>query len=213
MELERHVLSAIEDHKAGRLDSALMHACIALDGTARRVFPNATVGRTGYKNCIRKYYWIIEPMIGGGLNLEDTKWENVPITEGKHQITAPDLADIIYHIFRCSHAHARAVPKNYELLPVEDGRSTWIAANGILQMPERIIWALLAVSVFSSANSGIQTAGNYYLSWGSERLGIGIFKFVIRDWWGREDDFRSFLSRQNPVRIKLENLKFAASKP
>ncbi len=77
-------------------------------------------------------------------------------------------------------------------------------------MPEHIIWALLAISVFSKANRGIRTDGDYYLSWGSETLGIGIHKFIIKDWWGREEDFRLFLSRQNPNpnRVKLENLNF-----
>lgn len=119
MKLERHVLSAIDDFENGKLDAALMHACFAIDGTAKKLFK--TQGRASYKKCIRKYYWIIEPMIGGCVNLEETKWNNVAIEDGYGKTIADaDLADIIYHVFRCKNAHGEAVPANYALLPSGD---------------------------------------------------------------------------------------------
>lgn len=206
MRLEQHVLHAIDDFDQGKKDSALMHACFAIDGTARKIFPKNGVGRQGYKNCIRKYWWLVEPFIGSGLNLEETKWTHITLDDGHgKKIIDPDLADIIYHVFRCSHAHAEEVPLRYELLPVSDGYSTWAVGidDGSLQMPERIIWALLAISVFSGVNSDIKTDGDYYLTWGSESLGIGIHRFVIKEWWGREDDMRGFLSQFNHIRVKM----------
>lgn len=209
MKLEQHVLSAIDDYEAGNPDAALMNTCIAIESTARNLYKKDEPGAKGYKDCIQKYYWIIEPMIGEGLNLEETKWDNVNIYNGRgRKIQNPDLADIVYHIFRCNDAHGKPVPKNYRLLPVADGYSTWLIADGIIHMPERIIWALLAVSVFSSANMGIKSEGDYYLSYGSETLGMGVEKFVIKDWWGKENEFKSFLSNQNIIRVKLGNLSF-----
>ncbi|HEU5046796.1 MAG TPA: hypothetical protein VFT64_03040 [Rickettsiales bacterium] len=146
-------------------------------------------------------------MVGVGLNLEETQWTNITIIEQNGKIiSSPDLADIIYHIFRCSHAHCEAVPINYALIPSHDGNSKWIFAKGLLQMPDRIIWALLAVAVFASANKGIQNNGDYYLSWGSETLGLGVQKFVINEWWGREDDFRAFITPYNTLRVKMDKL-------
>ena len=205
MTLEKHVLKAIKDYKEGDLESALMNACIAIEGTARNLYEKDKASRNDYKKCIRDYYWIIEPMLGGGLNQFETLFTNLNIdNESAGTIEKPDLADVVYHIFRCNLAHSKSVPLNYELLPSEDGRSRWEIGGDILKMPDRVIWALLAVSVFSKANSGIQTKGDYWLSWGSESLGLGTKKFVIKDWWGKEDDFRLFLSKKNPNPTKIE---------
>ncbi len=206
MKLEEHVLSAIQAFDRNKKDEALMHASIAIDGTSRKLFSKQQTSNKDYKSCIRQYWWIIERFIGDGINLEETQWTNVKLDNGHGKlIINPDLADIIYHIFRCSHVHGKEIPIGYELLPAEDGLSTWvIGRDSRVHMPERIIWALLAVSVFCKANSEIKTDGEYYLSWGSEKLGIGITKFVIKDWWGREDDLRAFFSERPCIRIKLE---------
>lgn len=206
MALVTHVLSAIDDFGQGKLDNALMHASFSIEATARKLYNIEKAGRSYYKKCIREYYWIIEPMIGSGLNLVETKWNNLEIIDDSNNkvINNPDLADVIYHIYRCNYAHAKSVSKNYRLLPTSDGKSTWVIANNVLQIPDRIIWALLAVSVFSKANKNINSLGDYFLSWGSENLGIGISSFIIKEWWGREEDFRQFLLKQNLIRVKLE---------
>jgi len=207
MTLESHVLKAIKDYMQGDLESSLMNACFSIEGTARNLYVKSAVTRSDYKKCIRDYYWIIEPMIGGGINLTETVFTNLKIDDGSGKlIKNPDLADVIYHIFRCNNAHGKSVPLSYELLPSSDGHSKWEMGSDILKMPDRIIWSLLAVAVFSRANSSIKTLDDSYLSWGSETLGIGVKKFIIRDWWGREDDLRNFLSinNPNPTRVKLE---------
>lgn len=203
MTLQEHVLKAIKDYKQGETDSALMHACIAIDATARNLYRGTKIGKKEYKDCIQNYIWIIEPMMGNGINLEETIWSNVEVDNGYGKIiNNPDLADIIYHIFRCSHTHGKEVSKNYELLPMVDGKLAWQVGGGIIRMPILIIHALLAVSVFSKVNNGIKTSGNYYLPLGKE-------EFIIKDWWGKEDDFRSFLSKKipNPTRVKIDGLK------
>lgn len=206
MKLERHVTSAIDDFGANKPDAALMHACFAIDGTAKKIFKKG--GRAAYKNCLRQYYWIIEPMTGAGLNLEETKWSNIEIDDGNGKtIASPDLADIVYHIFRCKNAHGESVPANYTPIISGDGWSDWLMAKDQVSMPDKIIWALLAVAVFSKANHGTKTTGDYHLSWGSQMLGLGMEKFIIKDWWGREDDFRTFISARNTIRVKMENLE------
>jgi hypothetical protein len=70
-------------------------------------------------------------------------------------------------------------------------------------MPDRLIWALLAVAVLSSVNAGTKTTGTYFLSLGDERREE---RFVISDWWGRETDFRPVADRYNTTRVKLDQL-------
>ena len=67
-------------------------------------------------------------------------------------------------------------------------------------MPDRVLWALLSVAVFSIVNRHERTTGAYYLSLGDEQ-------FPIREWWGREDDFRPIADRYNKVRVKLDALE------
>ena len=148
-------------------------------------------------------------MIGGGFDFKDLRFNNLRLDNGYGElISNPDLADVIWHIFRCSHAHAKEVPLNYELLQTEDGKSPWEIGTDTLKMPQRVIWALLAISVFAKANSTIKTKGGHFLIWGSETLGLGNWKFIVHDWWGKEDEFKAFLAEKNPspTRVKLEGL-------
>jgi hypothetical protein len=196
MKLTKHVLYAIDDADAGKFDSALMHACIAVDGTARRLYPKSTSNRVRYVNTLRQYYWLIEPMMGAGLDLEKSRFGNVPLNKNP----TPDFADVIYEIFRCGHAHGDEVPEAFSVCSTHGPfGSTWEIRRGELHMPDRVIWALLSVSVLSEVNRGEKTTGTYYLSLAEER-------FPIKDWWGREDDFQSIAAKSNVVRVKLEGL-------
>lgn len=202
MTIEDHVKFAIDDYQSQKFESALMHACFAIEGTARNLYKKDPATRKDYKACLREYYWIIEPMIGGGINLDETPFTNLKIDNGHgKQLTTIDLADVIYHIFRCSLGHCKSIPLKYKLRTTVNGFPTWSVGNNELMMPDCIIWALLAVSVFSKTNSGIKTKGDYFLSY-------GLKKFIIKDWWGKEDDFKKDLSniKPNPIRVKLEGL-------
>jgi hypothetical protein len=72
-------------------------------------------------------------------------------------------------------------------------------AESELRMPDRVVWALLAVAVLAEVNRGEKSIGSYYLSLGTEH-------FPICDWWGREEDFRPVANRYNKIRVKLEGL-------
>jgi hypothetical protein len=197
MKLSQHVLCAIDDAGAKKFDPALLHACIAIDATSKRLYPSERrVGRR-YVECLRVYYWIIEPMMGAGLNLVETRFSNIKL----RNTASPDLAEIIYEIFRCSHGHGDEVPPNFCVLPSRGGfGSEWGLGRDELHMPDRVVWALLAVSVFSKANRGEKTTGSYYLSLGDEQ-------FLISEWWGREDEFRPIAARYNQTRVKLDKLE------
>jgi hypothetical protein len=195
MKLRDHVLCAIDDAQQGKQDAALLHACMSIDGTAKRLYPNEGV-KARYVRCLRTHYWILEVMIGSGFNLAESRFANIRLPK----LHNPDFAEIVYHILRCSHAHADEVPNEFTLTASEGGfNSHWLLRHNEVHMPDRVIWALLAVSVFSKINVSEFTAGTYYLSLGNER-------FTISDWWGREDDFRAVAERYNHVRVRLEGL-------
>src|SRR5205807_1314709 len=79
-------------------DAALMHACIAIDATAKRM-PGAFTGvGNRYRTCLRNYYWVLEPMLGAGLNLVDTRFKNIELKGN----VSPDFADLIHEVFRCN---------------------------------------------------------------------------------------------------------------
>lgn len=205
MRIEQHIIKAFDDIAQNEFDASLLHACIALDGTAQKRAGKDKSSAVDYKKLIRDYYWVIEPMIGAGLNLEETKWRDLTIPDYNGQpIPDPDFADIVYNIFRCSHAHGKEIPASYGFLDVEDGRSCWRISDNSLYMPTRVVWALIAVSVFAEINSNIKTNTDHYLTWGSESLGIGIHVFPLKNSWGKEDELRQFFSKQKIIRVKLE---------
>lgn len=194
MKISEHVIYAIDDAKADKFDAAMLHACIAIDGTARRLYPAMKQGKARYKKSLRAYYWLLEPMLGGGIHLVETRFSNVQLEKN----LLPDLADIIYEIFRCNHAHADEVPVPFSVMPSSGAfLSRWILADNELRMPDRVLWGLLAVTVFSRANAAEKTTGDYYLSLGEE-------KFRIADWWGREDEFRPVADKYNQTRVTID---------
>ena len=194
MKLSKHVLSSLDNWDANRKDFALMDACFALEGTARNLCGKETANRADYKNCIRHYFWILERMGDLGINLGETKFDNVNI-DG---VQNPDIADVIYHIFRCNFAHCKDVPPNFELMPNSSDVHVKILKDGF-QVRENIIFGLLAISVFSQVNKGNITEGSHYLFWRSHH-------FQIKDWWGKEKAFKDIVDKEvpNPTRVTIK---------
>lgn len=206
MKLETHVIRAIEVFEKNYKQEALMHACLAIDGTVRNLYSLEKSSASTYKKCLREYLWIIERFMGGGIDLEETKWTNIKMIDGNGKaIPSPDLADIVYHIFRCSHAHAKEVPLEYELYPVENDSPKWIIGlvDGRVHMPENVIWALLAVSVFSKGNCNIKTEGNHFLTWQSPSPQSDLIKFQIKGSWGKESELKDLFSKYSYVKVKF----------
>lgn len=195
MKVADHVESALIDWDMGRLDSALTHACIAVDGTARRMFPNLG-NRNRYIRCLRHFYWMVEPALGAGIDLEKTTFPEVKIKNG----TPPDFAEIVYEVFRCAHAHGDEVPPQFNLIMGGEDSLTWIMGEGTLQFPHTLLFALLFVAVFAPVNKDERPLGNSYLTLGGEPH---MSKFIIGDWWGRAADLQPIAQKYNKVRIHI----------
>ncbi|HJZ57167.1 MAG TPA: hypothetical protein VKE74_19515 [Gemmataceae bacterium] len=202
MRLAEQVMCAIADADAGKFDSALLHACIAVDATSKRLFPSEKQVVIRYVNSLRSYYWLLEPMTGG-INLVETRFSNLKLKNNP----SPDFAEIIYEVFRCNHAHCDEVPAAFSVtLSPGAFYSKWVLKPDELHMPDRVLWALLSVVVFSRVNRAEKTLGGAYLSLGSDR-------FPIANWWGREDEFRPVADRYITVRVKLDALERIEPEP
>jgi hypothetical protein len=197
MKIADHVQFIIDHMEAGKFDAALLHGCIALDATAKRLYPSWKVGRR-YVQCIRDYYWLIEPMLGAGFNLAETRWGNVPLSRNPR----PDSAEVVYEIFRCSHAHGDEVPPEFSVMhPTANNWHQWRIGNGELHMPSTVVWSLLAVAVLAHVNERekVIQLPNYTFSLGED-------EYLIDSWWGREEDFRPIADKANQVRVTMAGL-------
>ena len=67
MRLAQYVQNAIDDYEAGKVESALLHACIAIDRTGKLLYPSLGV-RPRFVRTINVYLWLIEPMIASGMS-------------------------------------------------------------------------------------------------------------------------------------------------
>jgi hypothetical protein len=196
MKIADHVDSALLDWGLGRLESALTHALIAVDGTARRMFPSLGNAQR-YKRCLRHFNWIIEPALGAGINLEATKFSNINLSG----LSNPDFADIVYKVFRCAHAHGDEVPLEFALtLGNAEGRM-WTIGDGVLNLPDTLIFALLFVAVFAPVNKDERPLPGAILTLGAEE---NRDTFEISDWWGRSADLQPIAAKHNTVRLSLE---------
>jgi hypothetical protein len=75
------VADAIDAFEKGNRDSAMMHACIALDATARRYFNRNASRKSDYKALVREFIWCLHMMMGGGIDLEKTRFTNLRISD------------------------------------------------------------------------------------------------------------------------------------
>ena len=199
MKIADSVKSAFDDGLSGKFDAALLHACIAIDATSKLLYPNQKAVGKRFTQCIRDYYWLIEPMLGAGINLKETVFSNVHLQKTE----TPDFADIVYEVFRCGHVHGDEIPEGFRILPsVGNWRSEWIFGPNQLQFPDRMLWALLSVSIFSRVNERqrSQHIGFYTLS-------LGDVSFPVHEWWGREDEVQPVALEHNQVRVKFEMLE------
>ena len=137
-------------------------------------------------------------MVGVGINLVETTFENLGPPMFR---TAPDLAEVIYYVHRCGHAHGDEIPIAFATRPtIGPVGSEWLLGPNILQMPHRIIWALASIAVFSRVNDGLRgSGGDRYLTWAKER-------YPIAEWWGREKDIRPIAAGWNTIRVKFDKL-------
>jgi hypothetical protein len=192
VEVGKSISKAIAEGISGDLDSAMLHACNAVDGTAKKVYPALGVGARFRKLLRENYTSILEPMMPG-INLAQTVFPvQIPGASGPGGL--PDVADLLYVIHRCNHGHGAPLPVGYELIrdtTIEPPRTTMMLAlnpNGdwVVRLSDRSIYGMAAIALLSPANLG-QVLDGVRVTYGSVSGDIRVR--LDNDWWGRADDF------------------------
>lgn len=192
MNIAQHVQSAIDDYEHGKLLSALLHGCIAVDGTGARLLPAAAV-RERFVATVDRYLWLVEPMLAVDINLQDTTFTWVQLKQRD-----PRCSEILYEVFRNNLAHGTEIPAGFAIeLRQHVGWRALSLGPQQLVLPDTVIFALLAVAVFSEANAGQSIGAVYHLSHGSQ-------EFVIDEWWGRESDARTYFDQVRLPRVTMQ---------
>jgi hypothetical protein len=193
------VRKSIDDWEAGEVESAMLHACNAVDGTAAKEYP--TLGSNArFTLLLRENYWVLGPMGAPGIDLLETRFPvrvERPKTIGGH----PDFADVLYGIHRCCHGHGQALPEGFELLSDAGGptrRTRMEVEEGRVRFSDRVIFGLLAVAVLSPMNADQTVPDTYYLRFSDKPV------LPISNWWGRAEDFPSILATDLMPMVRLD---------
>lgn len=200
MKVGDSIRKSIDDWEAGELDASMLHACNAVDGTAKRAYTAVVGSNARFTQLLRDNYSILGPMGMPGINLVETRFP-VKVQNPKAPGGQPDLADVLYGIHRCSHGHGEELPQGFELVRDAAGpvRQTHIiVTEGAVKLSDRIIFGLIAVAVLSPANTDQKVPDSYYLTFGATQ------KLMINDWWGRARDFAAIVSTDPVPLVKLD---------
>jgi hypothetical protein len=184
---------AINLFEDGEPEAALMLACVAVDGTGKKAYPDLEdKSKARFVKLIREAAGVFGPMGLPGWNVLDSRFAvtvvnpRAPKVEIEGQwYQLPDAAEVLYGIHRCSLGHGDELPDGFELIPDVGGfpgLTRMTMAAGRVQFSDRVIFALLSVAVLSPANRDQKLPDTSYLTL------VGI-QFSINDWWGRYEDF------------------------
>lgn len=196
MNVGESVRLSMRDWVDGEPQSAMLHACNAIDGTAKKRYPKFGVGKR-FTTLIRDHYAIFGPMALPGMNLAETSWE-IDSIRGSGVGGIIDTADVIYGVHRCVHGHGDVLPDGFELLPdaAEQSEYTrWIysVTKKAVQLPDRTIFGLLGVAVMAPENHDQRTLDEDYLVYGRKK-----WEMRINDWWGKAVQFRWVVASDPP---------------
>lgn len=199
MKIGDSVRKAIDDWAAREIEAAMLHACNAVDGTAKKVYSEPSNKRR-FTRLLRENYAVLGPMGVPGINLVETRFP-VTVTQPTAPGGKPDIADVIYGIHRCTHGHGDELPNGFALLQDAAGPARFthlVVEKGKVRLSDRIIFGLLAVAVLSPANTTQRVPDGYYLSFGSST------KLFINEWWGRAGDFPEIAATDPVPQVKLD---------
>jgi len=97
MKIADHIKHSLDACDSRDLDKAMLFACLAIDGTAKRMYPSIQKVGERFRKFIAVHLDIIELMYGG-LNLQETVF---PFKDNKGNVGIK-FEDIVYEKFRCN---------------------------------------------------------------------------------------------------------------
>jgi hypothetical protein len=110
MKIADHIKHSLDACDSRDLDKAMLFACLAVDGTAKKMYPQTERVGERFRKFIVDHLAIIE-LMHGGLNLQETVF---PFKGNKGNVGVK-FEDIIYEKFRCNLAHGNELPDGYSV--------------------------------------------------------------------------------------------------
>ena len=195
MKISDHIKSSLDATDRMELDQAMLFACLAVDGTAKKAYPDIQLVGERFKKFIIENLDIIELMYGG-LNLKETIFP----FENKKGNFGLKFEDIVYEKFRCSLAHGDELPEGYGItVKIAEGIQHFkVDIKGqSMTFPESVIYALGFACVLSPVNCE-QKIGSFDYHYRDP-----INHYVIDSWWGKVECARKIMNFEGQVRIKM----------
>ncbi|NSX87638.1 hypothetical protein G6L86_18705 [Agrobacterium tumefaciens] len=203
MNVGRSVSKAIDEWEANDSESAMLHACNAIDGTAKKKNYPSGNNSSRFTKLLRDNYEILGILGMPGIDLERTLF---PISLGASGNHFLDLADILYKVHRCTHGHGDELEHGFSLRPDAAGPSGYTSFEwnfpGKLMLSDRIIFGMIAVAVGAEENITQKATGNHYLTIGNSE------PLLINDWWGRREDFILMVTSLEMPSVFMDFSKF-----
>jgi hypothetical protein len=198
MNVGKSIRKAIDEYAAGDLDSAMLHACNAIDGTAGKRYKGLG-NKARFTRLLRDSYGILGPMGAPGFDLDKSRFDVKTKATGD-KIVEMDIADVIYAVHRCHHGHGDELPEGFELNRDASGmwpRTRTSFSPGAVGLSDRIIFGLLAVAVLASENIDQNVPNGYFLTLGNTP------RMMINQWWGRSADFAAIVASQPEPQVNV----------
>ncbi len=174
MSIGKRVSEAFSKMIGGDPEGAMFQVCATIEETAKRELGKG--GRSNYKAFLRSNMDVICCFaFGTGL-----RRLYLGYTHPKIKGTADgscSLEDIVYHAVRCGLYHTAALPSNLRFTKNVLGSG----GDGILKLPETLIFGLVMSVVTSPANAAERCDQNYFVT-------AKDVMFVVNQWWGRAAD-------------------------
>lgn len=196
MKIADHIKNSLDACDSKELDKAMLFVCLAVDGTAKKKYPEIQKVGERFRKFIVDHLDIIELMFSG-LNLRETVF---PFKDSKGNIGIK-FQDIIYEKFRCSLAHGNELSDGYDItVKVSDSvqQFTIDIRGQSMTMPESAIYALGLPCVLAPVNSDQKIGSNLY------HYGDRINHFIVDRWWGKMECARKIMDFENQIRVKID---------
>jgi len=202
--IQKSIKKAIDELNIEDYEAAMLHVCNAIDGTAQKK-NGAISSKSLFVDFIRGYYDYIGAMTG--TYFLDYKNINWPVTVQRPSGAGgkTDLADFLYSIHRCKHAHGTALPDGFEFhadIKSNSQTTTFSFKPEKVRLSDRFIWALIAIVVLEPVNRDLVDGelDGYYINLGNK-------KYLMNDWWGRLNDIPPLPPKTQNVILDFDELR------
>lgn len=196
MKIADHIKHSLDASDRKELDQAMLFVCLAVDGTAKKMYPTITKVGERFRKFINENLDIIELMFGG-LNLVETLF---PFKDAKGSIGI-SFADVIYEKFRCNLAHGDELPDGFGVsVQVAEGVQQFLIdiKNQSMTLPQSAIYGLGLICVLAPVNADQKIGSNLY----NYRDPVNIY--VVDRWWGKVECARKIMDFETAVRVKID---------